>query len=80
MIRLMGFGKAVQDFARAGCPAVSVSEYAARINACAGCEHLRGARCKLSSCECWIWAKAVDSREKCPAGRWADLDSREPSA
>ena len=75
MIRLVSFGKAVQDFLGAGAPAVSVAEYAARIDACHDCPHRLGARCNLSSCQCWIWAKAIDRRQECPAERW-DATSR----
>lgn len=70
MIRLMSFGRAVQEFIRAGAPAVSPAEYADRIAACESCDQRRGARCKASSCECWIWSKAIDQRQACPLGKW----------
>ena len=44
--------------------------YAARLDACRGCDQLSGATCM--GCGCLVEIRAAQKRMKCPFGKWAD--------
>jgi len=63
---LKDFAKEVKNFAEAGAPHVTTTEYKKRVEACAKCPHLKEKIDRCGLCGCLIEHKARWATAKCP--------------